>query len=141
MPDWQDFEKLVKSVNTEEEYDKLKMGSDFASKLLKARLDKNLTQAELAKRAGLKQSAIARIENQGSLPRIDTVFKIATALGTEIDFVPQNNPKENQIEKLTDRIIELENLIKELTKAVSYLPREYPYLLAIREDSDNGEKP
>jgi ribosome-binding protein aMBF1 (putative translation factor) len=53
MPSWEEFENLVKSVNTNEEFDNLKMGADFAAKIIKARLDRNLTQAELAARAGL----------------------------------------------------------------------------------------
>ena len=46
-------------------------------KILKLRIDKGLSQEELAKRAGTKQSVISRIENGESEPRIETVKKMA----------------------------------------------------------------
>jgi len=80
---WDEFEEIAKNLNNEKELEKRNIGIDFAAKLIKARQKLNLTQAELAKRAGLDQSAIARIENTGSLPRIDTVYKIALCLNPE----------------------------------------------------------
>ena len=53
-------------------------------KILKLRIDKGLSQEELAKRAGTKQSVISRIENGESEPRIETVKKIATVLDREV---------------------------------------------------------
>lgn len=44
-----------------------------------------LTQAELAKKAGMKQSALARLESSGSTPRKSTLVKLADALGISVD--------------------------------------------------------
>ncbi|MBU0676174.1 MAG: helix-turn-helix domain-containing protein [Proteobacteria bacterium] len=44
-----------------------------------------LTQKELAEKAGMKQSALARLENGNSNPRKATLKKIAEALGIELD--------------------------------------------------------
>lgn len=87
MKNWDDFEAIVKSVDTPEELDDLEAGTSFAVKLIKLRQERGWTQAELAQRAGLKQSAIARIEGSDSVPRVDTAMRIAKALGMELDFV------------------------------------------------------
>jgi predicted transcriptional regulator len=50
----------------------------------KLRLDRNLTQKELAKRAGVSQSLIARIEAGRIDPRLSTVRKILDALKGEV---------------------------------------------------------
>ena len=43
-----------------------------------------LSQAELAKRAGVPQSAISEIETGKRKPRIDTIQKLAMALGVSV---------------------------------------------------------
>src|SRR2546426_7466584 len=47
-----------------------------------------LTQAELAKLAGVSQPAIAQLESPGSNPTIDTLNRVARAMGAQIDFQP-----------------------------------------------------
>ncbi len=53
---------------------------ELRKRILQLRLDQGLSQAELAERAGTKQSVISRIENGESEPRIVTIKKIARAL-------------------------------------------------------------
>ncbi len=50
------------------------------------REDLGLTQAELAKLAGVTQPAIAQLESPDSNPTIDTLNRVASAMGVEIDF-------------------------------------------------------
>jgi transcriptional regulator with XRE-family HTH domain len=45
------------------------------------RLNHNLSLGELAARAGLSKSALARIEAQGGNPSVDTLFRLSRALG------------------------------------------------------------
>jgi transcriptional regulator with XRE-family HTH domain len=106
MRTWDDFEALVKSVNTPEELDDLETTTSFAVKLIKLRQERGWTQAELAQRAGLKQSAIARIEGGDSVPRIDTAMRIAKALGMKLDFVRpgQEQDRSDDMSKRLDRI-------------------------------------
>ncbi len=54
------------------------------SKLVIARINLKLTQEELAKKCGLKQSAIARMENLNVFPRIDTIMRVASCLNVDI---------------------------------------------------------
>src|ERR1700694_891471 len=52
------------------------------------REDLGLTQADLAKLAGVSQPAIAQLESPDSNPTIDTLNRVARAMGAEIDFRP-----------------------------------------------------
>lgn len=45
----------------------------------------NLTQAELAAKAGMKQSALARLESSKKSPRKATLSKLADALGISVE--------------------------------------------------------
>ena len=50
--------------------------------------DVGLTQSELARLAGVSQPAIAQLESPDSNPTIDTLSRIARAMGAQIDFHP-----------------------------------------------------
>jgi DNA-binding XRE family transcriptional regulator len=52
-----------------------------ARSVIEARADAGLTQAEVAKRMGTTQSAIARIEGGSQLPSMKSVIRYATAIG------------------------------------------------------------
>ena len=47
----------------------------------------NLTQAELAAKAGMKQSALARLEKGDTIPRKTTLMKIAKAMNIQIEQI------------------------------------------------------
>jgi len=57
-------------------------------KLIEQRLNKGMTQAELAKASCLTQSVIARLESKKATPQLDTLLKVASALGCNIAIVP-----------------------------------------------------
>jgi len=52
------------------------------------REDLGLTQAELAKLAGVSQPSIAQLESPDSNPTIETLNRVAQAMGAQIDFHP-----------------------------------------------------
>ncbi|GAB4259421.1 helix-turn-helix domain-containing protein [Thermincola ferriacetica] len=128
MKKWDDFEQLVKSVHTEEEFNELKFVSDLISDLVKARIDKGWTQTELAQRTGLKQSAIARLESQSTIPKIDTLFKIAYALGLKL-VIEDATKTETAVEtqdavstaKIEEEVKELKEIVKMLVHKVDSL--------------------
>ena len=47
-----------------------------------------MTQKELAKASSLTQSVIARLESKKATPQLDTLLKVASALGCDIAVVP-----------------------------------------------------
>ena len=59
-------------------------------KMIEFRKNKGLTQKELAEKCGLKQSAIARIENRVNSPQLDTLIKICEALGLKVEIINGN---------------------------------------------------
>lgn len=57
--------------------------SQFRELVFRLRTEAGLTQAELARRMGTTQSAIARIEGGGSRPTLETLERLAAAVGKE----------------------------------------------------------
>jgi len=55
----------------------------FAQNLLRTREATDVTQEELAFRASLHRTEIGLLERGGRMPRIDTLAKLAGALGVE----------------------------------------------------------
>lgn len=80
-------ERLLKDSKVRKEYDRLAPEFHLAQSLIKARLKKGWTQAELARRVGMQQPNIARLEG-GNYDRVSlpTLKKIAWALGAEIEI-------------------------------------------------------
>ncbi len=64
----------------------------IADKVADRRIEKGLSQRELAELCGTTQSAIARLERGGRPPRIDTLLRIAEALECElvVELVPRH---------------------------------------------------
>ncbi len=49
-----------------------------------ARVEADLTQTELARKMGAKQKSISRYETGDSVPSVETLVKLAHALGKEV---------------------------------------------------------
>jgi transcriptional regulator with XRE-family HTH domain len=58
--------------------------SAFRDYVYRLRSEAGLTQAELAERMGTTQSAIARMEGGGARPTLETLEKLAAAVGGEL---------------------------------------------------------
>lgn len=86
-----DFKKRL-MANPEFQREYAEADAEFAmiEALVRARTSANLSQAELARRIGTTQSAIARLESGGVSPSLSTLRKYAEATGTklEINLVP-----------------------------------------------------
>ncbi|WP_353190849.1 helix-turn-helix transcriptional regulator [Pandoraea pnomenusa] len=62
----------------------------FIDPLIAARKDADLTQADLAERAGLSRMTVQKVESGAFDPRVSTVLEMARALGLEPMLVPAN---------------------------------------------------
>ena len=82
---WKEHKRqLMKDPAFRKEYEDLEPEYKLASDLIRLRLSKGLTQEELARRLHTRQSAIARLENAGSLPSLSTVKRVAEALDADL---------------------------------------------------------
>jgi len=71
----------------------------IAVELAERRVERGLSQRELAALVGTTQSAIARLESGGRPPRIDTLLRIADALDCELRV--SLTPREDLTEETT----------------------------------------
>ena len=69
---------------------RIEFGVGLIGKLIEAREAKGLTQGQLAEAAGLKQSAVARLERMKATPQIDTLFKVLIPMGYKLTIVPRD---------------------------------------------------
>ncbi|MBM3542615.1 MAG: helix-turn-helix transcriptional regulator [Alphaproteobacteria bacterium] len=80
--------KLLANPAVRAEYEALKLEERLAAELVRVRAAAGLTQAELARRMGAKQAAVARFESGRHLPSIETLrgYAVATGFGLSIGF-------------------------------------------------------
>lgn len=63
----------------------------FGDKLKALRIERNLTQEELAKMLGTSKQVISRYENNLRSPKVDIVFQYADVLGVPVDYLADNS--------------------------------------------------
>ena len=80
--------ELLKNPEVQRAYNDLEVEYKTISKVIELRIKNNLTQKDLAKKMGTKQSAVARFENQQTNPTIGYLSKIASVFNKKlvIDF-------------------------------------------------------
>ena len=85
------LKKLLADPKVKAYYDKMELEFNIAKELILLRKRLGLTQKELAKKAGIKEVQLARIESGKQLPRLDTLMSIAKSVGfsLEIRIVPK----------------------------------------------------
>ena len=87
MKSWRVLKKQwLKDPVFKKEYDKLEARYALIDKVIEARIKRKITQAQLAKKAGTKQSAIARLESGNINPSLNFMEKIATGLGMKLNI-------------------------------------------------------
>lgn len=72
------------TIREQDQLDQMRSSLNVAQAILRERLALGLTQEELGKTAGTKQSRVSEIEAMKGNPRFDTLDRIAYALGLMI---------------------------------------------------------
>lgn len=82
---WDTYKESITAL-TKEEMKELDILAHITSTFVIRRKELKLTQKELADRTGMKQSSIARFEKGDHMPKLDTLLRIAVALGLTCTF-------------------------------------------------------
>lgn len=85
---FQEYKKATfkKEPNLKAEYDEIAPQYELIKEVIMARIEQNISQTELARRAGTKQSNISRFESGNYNPSLAFLNKIASALGKELSI-------------------------------------------------------
>ena len=87
MSKWKDLEKeLLSDAVVKKEYDKLAPRYAVISQLITARVNKGMTQKDVAEKLGTKQSAIARLESGNANPSLEFLQRIAQVMGYKLSI-------------------------------------------------------
>jgi len=78
--------RLMKDEEFKLEYEKLKPRYELIAQIIDARSQLNITQEELALRAGTQKSNISRFESGSYNPSLDFITKLAKSLGKEVNI-------------------------------------------------------
>jgi predicted transcriptional regulator len=91
MTTWkQHKQELLKNPKFKAAYNELEPEYRLANELIRARLGKKMTQAELAEKAGVSRVVVTRLESGTTNPTVETVNRVAGALGKEFRLVASN---------------------------------------------------
>ena len=81
------WNELEAEIFTQEEIAESRARVEIISSIIDARQAKGLSQKELAEITGIKQPAIARLENGHISPSVDTINKLLAPLGKRLAVV------------------------------------------------------
>lgn len=88
MERWSDIKNEIRSISNSEMM-QIELVADLVDEIRDTRRTLGLTQRDLAEKTGLKQSAIARMESGGVIPRLDTVLRVALAMGLKFKLIKE----------------------------------------------------
>lgn len=97
------LEKDLKDPAFREQWEKSALGRAVALRLVAYRAEHKLSQVRLAKKLGMKQPMVARLEAGEKNPTWDTLIRLSERLGIEfvVDIVPPR--RKSMIGKEVDR--------------------------------------
>ena len=81
------WDELEAEIFTPKEISESRARVEIISSIIDARQAKGLSQKELAEITGIKQPAIARLENGHISPSVDTINKLLAPLGKRLAVV------------------------------------------------------
>jgi ribosome-binding protein aMBF1 (putative translation factor) len=88
MIDFEEFkrEAFAKDPELKKAYDDLEVEYSIIAQVIQKRLERKMSQKQLAEKIGTKQSAIARLEGGNTNPSVAFLEKISKALGSKLQI-------------------------------------------------------
>ncbi len=87
LPRWEELEeKFLSNPENKALYDALEPEFQLIRELIGKRLEKNLTQKQLAEKIGTKQSAICRLESGEGNPSFKFLKRVAEGLDSKLQI-------------------------------------------------------
>lgn len=85
----------LKDPEFKKEWDDIQPEMDVIRAMIDTRISQNLTQNDLAKRTGINQADISKLENGTRNPSLKMLKRLAAGMGMQlkIDFVPMASRK------------------------------------------------
>lgn len=88
--------ELLSDTSVAEAVEELAPYEELSRRLIGFRIKNSLSQSELAERCGTTQSAIARLESGEHEPRLETLTKVASALGAKLTLELEFSSKRSE---------------------------------------------
>lgn len=92
MKTFEDYKKQqMQDPELVREYEAIQPEMDIIRAIVNARTSQNLTQNELAKRTGINQADISKLENGTRNPSVNLLKRLAEGMGMslKIEFIPK----------------------------------------------------
>lgn len=80
------LDKQLKDPKFKKEWDKLDANYQVTRELIRARIENDMSQRELAKKANTTQAVISRIENMSVSPSVGLLKRLAEALDKKLEI-------------------------------------------------------
>ena len=110
MKTFEDYKKQqMQDPELVREYEAIQPEMDVIRAIVNARTSQNLTQNELAKRTGINQADISKMENGTRNPSVNLLKRLAEGMGMslKIEFIPKQ-----KVEIYLYEIIEVKHIKK-----------------------------
>lgn len=96
MSEFQEFlQEQLQDEEFKSEWENIQPEMDVIRAMVDARISQNLTQKELAKRTGINQADISKLENGTRNPSLKLLKRLAEGMGMtlKLEFVPKRSAK------------------------------------------------
>jgi len=87
VPATKSFDDFYNERFTEEQKRRIERNVELMKTLIEIREEQGLSQRDLAKKAGVKQPSIARLERLVTTPKIDTLNELLDPMGYKLAIV------------------------------------------------------